>query len=445
VRKGRILGLDERIDPAHTALVIIDVQNDFCHPEGLFGRSGYNLSHVPAMAESVQALQDEAHRLNIFAVYVRATYDEVVLSGTLAETFMRREFPDSQCPEGSWGAEWYGGIEPGGGPGEVVITKHRFSAFWGTALDLLLRSNGIHTVIITGVVTSGCVDATVRDAFFLDYRVVVPADSVADPMAKRQEVFLDKIGETFGTVVASGDILATWAGADPAASRGWRPAVKQGRVLAELGARIDRTHTALVLVDLQRDFCDPDGAIGARGEDLSFAQSILPAVSRLLASARSAGLMVVHVKAEYGPESASDVSLQAGFGVGATQCCLPGSRGADFVDEARPADGELVVVKHRFSPFPDSRLELLLRANCIRTVVVAGVATHCCVEATVRDACHKDFYVVVAEDCCATRGGMRHLHEASLETMGLYFATVVPSDEILDAWNVGAEAKLAGD
>ncbi len=155
--------------------------------------------------------------------------------------------------------------------------------------------------------------------------------------------------------------------------------------------------------------------------------------------------MVVHVKAEYGPESASDVSLQAGFGVGATQCCLPGSRGADFVDEARPADGELVVVKHRFSPFPDSRLELLLRANGIRTVVVAGVATHCCVEATVRDACHKDFYVVVAEDCCATRGGMRHLHEASLETMGLYFATVVPSDEILDAWNVGAEAKLAGD
>jgi nicotinamidase-related amidase len=388
------------------------------------------------MVESVRAIRDEAHRLDIFTIFVRATYDEEVLSGTLAETFVRRGFPNSQCLEGSWGADWYGSIEPSDGPGEVVVTKHRFSAFWGTDFDLYLRSNGIRTVIITGVVTSGCVDATVRDAFFLDYRVVVPADCVADPVPGRQESFLDKIGETFGTVVPSGDILAAWAGTDPAAPRGWRPEVKQGHLLAELGARVDPKHTALILVDLQNDFCDPKGAMGARGEDLSVAQAILPTVSRLLGGARKAGLMVVHVKAEYGLDSASDVSLHSGNGVGATECCRPGSWGAEFVDEARPLDGEQVVVKHRFSPFPDTRLELLLRANCIRTVVVMGVATHCCVEATVRDACHKDFYVVVAKDCCATRGRMRHLHEASLETMGLYFAAVVLSDEILDAWEI---------
>ena len=91
-------------------------------------------------------------------------------------------------------------------------------------------------------------------------------------------------------------------------------------------------------------------------------------------------------------------------------------------------DSESIVIKRRFSPFPDTPLELLLRAKSIRTVVVVGVATHCCVEATVRDSCHKDFYVVVAKDCCAARGRMLHLHEASLETMGLYFATVVSSD-----------------
>ena len=62
------------------------------------------------------------------------------------------------------------------------------------------------------------------------------------------------------------------------------------------------------------------------------------------------------------------------------------------------------------------------------------MATHCCVEATVRDACHKDFYVVVPGDRVAARGRMRHLHEASFETMGLYFATVTSSSSILDAW-----------
>ena len=392
------------------------------------------------MAESVRLLLDEARRLEIFTIFVRATYDEEVLSGTLAETFVRRNFPDSQCLEGSWGADWFSGIEPSDGPREVVVTKHRFSAFWGTDFDLYLRSNGIRTVIITGVVTSGCIDATARDAFFLDYRVVVPADCVADPIPGRQESFLNKISETFGTVLPSADILAAWKDINSTALRNWRPEVKQDQVLSELSARVNPMHTALVLVDLQHDFCDPKGAMGTRGEDLSVAQAILPAVGQLLGGARKAGLMVVHVKAEYGLDSASDVSLYSGNHVGATECCRPGSWGAEFVDQARPSDGEHVVVKRRFSPFPDTRLELLLRANRIRTVVVMGVATHCCVEATVRDACHKDFYVVVARDCCATRGRMRHLHEASLETMGLYFATVVPSDEILDTWKIGTSS-----
>ena len=78
--------------------------------------------------------------------------------------------------------------------------------------------------------------------------------------------------------------------------------------------------------------------------------------------------------------------------------------------------------------------EVLWLGLNLTTVVVCGVATHCCVEATVRDACHKDFYAVVPGDCVAARARMRHLHEASLETMGLYFAAVTSSPAILDAW-----------
>ena len=433
---GQELDFAEGIDPSHTALVIIDLQNDFCHSSGLFKRSGFDVSDVPPVAEKIRSLRDRAHQLGVFTVFVGSSYDDEVLSGTFEEMFTRRNFPNRLCRAGSWGADWYDGIEPIDGPGEVVVTKHRFSAFWGTDFDLYLRSNNIRTIVITGVDTGGSLDATVRDAFFLNYLIVVLEDCVTNSITANHTDLIEKVSEVFGMVISSDDIYAEWADAKPGAALSWRSAAKRGRVLTELNTRVEPTHTALVLVDLQNDFCDPEGAMGARGEDLSAAQAILPVVESLVTGARKAGVTVIHVKAEYGPDSASDVSLYSGFDVGATECCLPGSWGADFVDEARPLEGESIVVKRRFSPFPDTRLELLLRSNSVRTVVVIGVATHCCVEATVRDACHKDFYVVVPKDCCAARGRMLHLHKASLETMGLYFATVVSSDELLETWKV---------
>jgi nicotinamidase-related amidase len=432
-RKGQLLGLVERVDPASTALVVIDVQNDFCHPEGLFGSTGHDLSYIPPMAERLKALIAEARQRDMLIVFVRATYDEEVLSGTLAETFVRRGHTASQCLEGSWGADWYDGIECRDAPNEIVITKHRFSAFWGTAIDLVLRSNNITSVVATGVVTSGCVDATARDAFFLDYYVTIASDCVGDPSVERQRVFVEKFGISFGAVATAEEIIGAWgtAGDGP---RGWPIEVKESRVLTTLEAKTDPAHTALLLVDLQNDFCDPEGAIAKRSEDVSFITDTLPAIQELLEGARTAGVQVVHINAAYGGLYASEASLSAGAGVGATACCVPGSWGAETIAPLKPIDGEWLVTKHRFSPFPDSRLELLLRSNGIRTVVVCGVTTHCCVEATVRDACHKDYYAVVPGDCVAARTRMRHLHEASLETMGLYFATVTSSPAILDAW-----------
>ncbi len=118
----------------------------------------------------------------------------------------------------------------------------------------------------------------------------------------------------------------------------------------------------------------------------------------------------------------------------APPCCLPASWGGDFVAELKPLDGEPVVVKHRYSAFVDTRLDLLLRSNGIRTVILPGVATHCCVESTARDAAMRDYYVVVPEDGVAVRGKQRHLHEASLEVLGTYFGQVVGSRDIEAVW-----------
>ena len=113
---------------------------------------------------------------------------------------------------------------------------------------------------------------------------------------------------------------------------------------------------------------------------------------------------------------------------------LFGFPGAAFVEEATPRPGEPEVVKYRVSPMPDSRLELLLRSNRIRSVIVAGTPTYGSVESTVRDVSNKDFFAVVPADCVAAPAEKKHLHEAALETMGVGFGIVTTSTEIKRAW-----------
>jgi nicotinamidase-related amidase len=438
--KGPLLSDEARLDPAHTALVLIDIQNDFCDPQGGFGKLGNDVSMMPRMAERTRLLLEAARRRGILTLFVRATYDAEVLGAPLAETYHRRGFIEGQCAEGSWEADWYAGLAPDPGrPTEIAVTKHRFSAFWGTEIDLILRSNNIRTVVFTGVVTSGCVESTLRDAFFRDYQVVAVRDAVAEASVERHEASLRKIDQAFGIVRDATDVVALW---DRSNSHGVDVSIegKLSRMLTALPDRIDPRHTALVLIDLQRDFCHPDGVMGQLGEDLTSMTGAVAEAAKLLDAARQAGMPVIHVRAEYGAADSSDVSLFASNGVSGTFCCRPGTTGSDFMPEVAPLPGEWIVVKHRFSGFVDTRLDLLLRSNGIRTIIVGGVATQCCVESTVRDASLRDYYVVVGREATAARGRMRHLHEASLEVMGLYFADCRPVAEIIDALPVARPA-----
>ncbi len=433
--KGRVLPLSERVDPGSTALVVVDVQNDFCDPDGAFGRLGNDVSMMPAMATSLRQLIDAARRRDMLIIWVRATYDVADTSAALAETYNRRGFHQSQCLEGSWGAEWYG-VAPNRAANEIVLTKHRFSPFWDTAIDLYLRSNGIRSVVVTGVVTSGCVESTVRDAFFNDYYTVVAEDCVAEASSDRHANALSKMAQAFGLVVPAAEIMRVWDG-NAHNAPAWHVQTKRDRLLSDRHGRLEPAHSALVLVDLQNDFCDAGGAMSQRTEGLTQIRAAIPRIAELLWQSRLRQVLVVHVKAEYGEADASDVRLFAEQRAGSQDVCVPGTWGAEIIPEVAPLHGEPVVVKHRFSGFVDTGLEKLLRANHIRTLIVAGVATQCCIESTVRDAALRDFYVVVPEDCVAARDRMRHLHDASLETMATYFADVFASSEITNYWSVG--------
>jgi len=396
-RKHDRLGFEERIDPASTALVIIDVQNDFALPQGVCGLVGDDVSPIAPVIDRLKVLTAAARRANLLIIFMRTIYDDVVLSPTLAEQYARRGYPDSICLSGTHGAEFVNGIEPVDAPNEIVLTKHRYSAFWGSAIDLFLRTNGIRTLVLTGIATEVCVESTARDAFFRDYQVVVPADCVGCYSEERQKASLAVLARSFGIVTSSEDIIAAW-GRLGNGTRNWEPEHRAERHLTTLARKLDPEHTALLLVT---------GRSGG-------SQAPRAAIRDLAGHARRAGCLVIHAR----PGACAH------------------SPGADATPalEVAPSDGEQVVHYHRASAFADTQLEILLRSNCIRTLIVAGSETNMAIESTVREAFDRDYYAIVPDDCVHAFPSEHDLHVSSLATMQRHFADVVGSDRIRLSW-----------
>lgn len=176
--------LEEMVVPAHTALVIVDPQNDFCSPGGCFDKlPDSDMSLVKPFIENTARLLSAARRANVMVIFTKATNYPGGVYKSAPDLARKTEYldPDAPliCAYGQWGDEIIDELKPL--PDEVVISKNRHSSFAGTHLDLLLRSNGIKTVIVTGIATERCVLATVTGAIAHDYYVVVPKDCVASP------------------------------------------------------------------------------------------------------------------------------------------------------------------------------------------------------------------------------------------------------------------------
>ena len=203
---------------------------------------------------------------------------------------------------------------------------------------------------------------------------------------------------------------------------------------AELASRLARK-TALLSIDVQRAFFAEDGSFALVGDDTAPMRRILPAIGRLQARAREAGLLLAHVKSE-GPSwlnwprhVAPPRMLESMLSVkGPLRMLEPGSRDVEFATEALPQKGEPVVTKHVFDAFIGTPLDWLLHRAGIETVVVCGLTTEGCVETSARSALGHGYAVVVAEDAVATSDP--ELHAASLRVLGERFGIVASSDEI---------------
>jgi ureidoacrylate peracid hydrolase len=121
---------------------------------------------------------------------------------------MLKSLAEKTCPETT--ALLVYGVAPE--PGDPLVTKHRYSAFINTDLDLILRAQGIKSLILTGVATNGCVESTARDGFMLDYYVVFVDDCSATSAGPGPHAgTLANIGRGFGEVVKAADLMSMWA------------------------------------------------------------------------------------------------------------------------------------------------------------------------------------------------------------------------------------------
>jgi ureidoacrylate peracid hydrolase len=193
------------LDPARCALVVIDMQNDFCSDNGVFGRQGADLRAVQAIVPTIERLLASARERGVGRFLVRTTHSDATDSPTWTALSSRAELAITR--EGSWGAEWYR-LEPA--PGDEVVVKHRYSAFVGTDLALRLGARGIDTVILSGTATHVCVESTARDACMHDLRAVVVSDAVASPEEADHESSLRNVARYFGRVATADEVTLGW-------------------------------------------------------------------------------------------------------------------------------------------------------------------------------------------------------------------------------------------
>ncbi|MFQ5826048.1 MAG: cysteine hydrolase family protein [Dehalococcoidia bacterium] len=215
--EGVFASLREKIDPAHSAVVVVDMQNDFCVAGGVLDQHGFDLSPMQSMIPRLKDFLEQARKRGLRIIFIRTEKGEEDITPPTRELMRRKGRKRFACRAGTWGAEFVEGIRPG--EDELVVEKKRYSAFVGTDLETRLRERGIQTLVMTGVATNVCVDSTAREAFFRDFHVVFASDLSATDDPVLHQATLTNIEKHFGQVVSAQELLREWQAVEAGAAQ----------------------------------------------------------------------------------------------------------------------------------------------------------------------------------------------------------------------------------
>jgi ureidoacrylate peracid hydrolase len=210
-------GLPDLVDPARSALVIIDPQHDFCSPQGAMAqRFGFDMKEINEAVPRLNALIERCRDAGVLVVWVREIFaddkmrpNQKALWGAGDDIWLIRE--------DGHGIDWYEEmIAPL--PDEPVITKWQYDGFEDTDLHLLLQSRGIETLLMTGFTTNVCVETTARHGYIKGYHIVLVEDCAGAPTPAEHASAVHNIGTYFGKIARSDDLERAWLERSPAAA-----------------------------------------------------------------------------------------------------------------------------------------------------------------------------------------------------------------------------------
>jgi ureidoacrylate peracid hydrolase len=214
------------IDSRHTAVIVVDMQNDFGSEGGMFALNGLDLSGIKAVVPTVANVLAAARRAGILVIYLKMAFRaDLSDAGPPASANFQRHTrwgvgKPSKAPDGTpsrvlirdtWNTDIVKELKPE--TGDITVYKHRYSGFFETELDTILKSHGITSLIFTGCTTSVCVESTLRDAMFRDYTCLVLEDCtnevIGNDLARtNHDASLLVMQLTFGWVAQSADFIS---------------------------------------------------------------------------------------------------------------------------------------------------------------------------------------------------------------------------------------------
>jgi len=207
--------LEELVDPTHAALVIVDIQNDFCKKKDEQGNIEYSVPMYEPMVPRVKKIIDAAREAGVLVVYLQHTTMPNFRNESPPRIRYLMNARGTNDPddiemftlEGSWGWKVIDELAPQ--PEDICILKHRSSGFIGTNMNLVLKNSGIKTLVMTGMVTEGCVESTARDGLFFDYYIVMLEDCVGSGNAESHDDSLRFMSKRFDMSI-SDEVVKIW-------------------------------------------------------------------------------------------------------------------------------------------------------------------------------------------------------------------------------------------